>query len=346
MYVLVMGKRQGILKALKSLGVDYSIWPETGDQAITHIIAGTEKSVIPASQLRRELNARINPLTEVEKCADKLIMKRFLAQHSIAMTDFLPGHCDLKGKTILERLGTPVIAKPRKSSGGRGLTRVTNEADLKIYQNEDFIFEKQIKGTEGSVESFIKDQKVTFENITRYVHPGEANILPGDYSEDIKNQILNLNRKVISAMGIRWGMTHLEFYITQDKVLFGEIAIRPPGGYIMELIKKVYDFDPWQAFVNLELDIPSDFKMKPNGFAASLVIPRREGIVQSVSGLEAAEALPTLARLKIRVKPGDTLQKREGVSDSCGHALFYGENKAHVLADLEAARQIIQIKIK
>lgn len=53
-----------------------------------------------------------------------------------------------------------------------------------------------------------------------------------------------MNHQVIKALNIKWGLTHLEYYGDRNGELFGEIALRPTGGYIMELIKCAYDFDP------------------------------------------------------------------------------------------------------
>jgi hypothetical protein len=54
-----------------------------------------------------------------------------------------------------------------------------------------------------------------------------------------------LNDKILLEFGIDRGMTHAEFYITSNSPVFGELAIRPFGGYYMPLITKVYGFDAW-----------------------------------------------------------------------------------------------------
>ena len=56
----------------------------------------------------------------------------------------------------------------------------------------------------------------------------------------LKSKILKINDEVIKKFGVDRGMTHAEFYLTDHGPVFGEIAIRPPGGYYMELIEKVY----------------------------------------------------------------------------------------------------------
>ena len=48
------------------------------------------------------------------------------------------------------------------------------------------------------------------------------------------------------AMGDRPSMVDCTLFAG---LLFGEIALRPPGGYIMNAMHHAYGFDPWAAFV-------------------------------------------------------------------------------------------------
>src|SRR5690606_13667640 len=55
---------------------------------------------------------------------------------------------------------------------------------------------------------------------------------------------------LIDAFDIHYGMIHPEFFITEDdKISFGEVAARVPGGHIFELIRRAYGFDPFAGFV-------------------------------------------------------------------------------------------------
>src|SRR5690606_5219991 len=116
------------------------------------------------------------------------------------------------------------------------------------------VYESFINAPEGSIESFINNNEILFTNITEYYKKTQANLLPAPFSKDELQQIQNLNEDVISKLNIQWGMTHLEFYRHPNGLYFGEIALRPPGGHIMAILKTAYGFNAWEALLAVELN--------------------------------------------------------------------------------------------
>ena len=90
-------------------------------------------------------------------------------------------------------------------------------------------------------------------NVTEYHRIGHCNLVPAHYSEKELELIHELNRRVIKALKIKWGMTHLEYYLTDEGILFGEVALRPPGGHIMDCMSIAYDVNIWDHFIDVEL---------------------------------------------------------------------------------------------
>ncbi len=244
--------------------------------------------------------ARRNPHSTIVRCADKLKMKEYLSKKQVPMTDFLNSKNDLSKEEVFERLGSPIISKRRYSSGGRALEKITGKERLSANSKTGRILEKAIKGTEGSVESFILDGEIKFANITQYAELEAVNMVPADYDSEIIAEILNLNKKVIMDLKLDFGITHLEFYITQEGVLFGEIANRPPGGYIMNCLELAYGFNPWEKMVDVEIGKSPDFS-GPRQYAASIVVPKVKGEVGSIRGENEVKKLETLKKLKLKV---------------------------------------------
>lgn len=372
MFVLIMGHRRGISKALEKMQVPFGVWSPTapvnklktnhiitapfenskepalmairGLPAITHIIAGTEESVVPASKLRLWTGARRNNHTTVVRCADKLKMKEYLFEKEIPMTDFLNSKNNLSAEATFERLGSPVISKKRLSSGGRALERIKDKKALEDNQVTGRIFEKAITGTEGSIESFVLNGEILFTSITRYAELGSINIVPGDYPDYVLNEIKELNQKVLKALRLDFGITHLEFYVTKDGVLFGEVANRPPGGYIMDCIKLANDFSPWEKMVEVELGMTPNFDLCAGRYAASIVIPKTKGVVKSIKGEEAIRKLDAFHKMKLKIEIGNTVSARSGLDD-IGHVLFVAENQGKLHSDLESFQRLFQLEI-
>lgn len=366
MFVLMIGHRRGLQLALEKLSIPYAIWslkevknptkahklifrdyPETklvlnrflfDIPKVTHVIAGTEDAVFPASKIRIWLETRRNPLGIILRCTDKLAMKQYLQAKGIPMTPFVGGgEAQYRPDELFELLGAPVVTKPRKSSGSRGLKKVYHKEELAKEMNPEIILEKIIYGNEGSVESFIQDGKVLFSNVTEYYKLGHCNLLPSSYSESLKSQLLSLNLKVIQSLQIQWGMTHMEFYIDNDRVLFGEIALRPPGGYIMEALSSAYGQNFWEIFVKIELDIPVSRWPQASQYASSLIFHPGEGIVLDVQGENLLKKLASFKKCKLKVKAGDRIMRREGLGQDYGYAILVNSDLVVLKKDINTA---------
>ena len=372
--VLVMGYRQELCRTLERLGIPYVIWsgrklksdraclhthvgefPRNNNKIFgvlsklnqfgpfTHVIAGTEASVYPAAVARRILKAREASISVALRCHDKLQMKSYLFRHGIPMTDFVAGDDIDDTKAILQRLGVPLVIKERQESGGRGIRLVESEQDLIRYAGRRKIIEKFVSAPEASVESFVNKGKIQFESVTLYHKKRHANLVPGGLAPELQQALLVMNRDVISALKIRWGMTHMEAYLSDDGILFGEIALRPPGGYIMELISKAYDYSAWEALVHMELDLPFEFPDANSSQTAVYIIHPGGGTVEHIEQWEEIKDLPSIYRAKLKVKPGGVIGERIGVGEDAGYVLFSNRDREKLLADVEYVTDHLKI---
>ncbi len=364
--VLVVGYRSGISDALNRLGIAHAVWHNkplktqraflaviiqdfprsrahinaVGDLfaahgPFTHIIAGSEAAVYPASVLRRRLGARLSKDTIVLRCHDKLLMKEFLQARHIPMTDFLAGDPHHDPPDVFQRLGTPVVVKSRQESGGRRIVFATDHQTLRRHDNRNRLLERFIDAPEASVESFINDYQIQFESVTQYYVKGHVNVVPGVLTPAQRQLLLALNRQVIAALGINWGITHMEAYLSERGALFGEIALRPPGGYLMELISASYDFSSWDAMVAMELDLPFTFPQSPRQHNAACIFHPGPGVLQRVENWEQALALPGVYQSKLKLEAGAHIDRRTGVGEDIGYLLLGADSGAQLLADVD-----------
>ncbi len=235
-----------------------------------------------------------------------------------------------------------VHMKPFASAGtvGHRLLRSMADIDAKV-EDSDFpcMVESHLPGREFSCEAFINKGKIRFLNITEYVHLGYSNFIPeGHYLNSKRDLIHKHVQKMVDIFGIEYGMVHPEWFLTEnDELNFGETACRIPGGHILELCSKSYEFDALAAFVlchdpNIteeELDAifpPKDFKPK-NYNGNVMIYPQR----RQFSTLEIPEELneepyfvdhtlvPPLSTQKIS-------DDREGFGNHFGTINFRGED--------------------
>jgi biotin carboxylase len=374
--VLVIGPRRGLVDVLRRRGIPFSIWqkqttarwPDAEQQIAaplwnspakirqtirnefagircTHVIAGSEAAIYPAALARRLLGARRSATTTALRCRDKLAMKRYLSRFGIPMTKFLAESAATDAAGVFRALGSPVVRKSRKSSGGKTLQIIQREADLALQTGNRNILEQYVSAPEASIESFVNTGTVRFTNITAYHEKGFVNFVPAAFDAKRTAAIETLNRRVIEALKIRWGITHLEVYLAAGGLLFGEIALRPPGGYIMNAMRHAYDFNPWEAFVAMELDEAFAFPDRPAAYAAVEVLHPGAGTVTAVSGESRVREHPAIREFQLKIKPGDRIARREGVGQDTGYLLHVSATPAKRLALHNTFRKRFAIEV-
>jgi glutaredoxin len=374
-YILIIGYRQQLAKAIHKLGISYSIITEKALKSIplgvdevivtpfsefhseqgvkklnlkntpTHVIAGTEAGVFPAAILRRVYRARRSSKTLLTRCTDKTEMKRYLSKHDIPMAAFVNHKQGLTAEKIIKKLGLPVVVKDRNNSGGRNVVIAKTQQELESLLAPQRLYEQYISAAEGSIESFIQNGKIIFSNATEYHKIKISNIVPAGYAEDELEQIHILNQKVIKSLNIKWGLTHLEYYRDVNGTLFGEVALRPPGGYIMELIKRAYNIDPWDIFVKIELGLAIEsLPAKAVQYCGTVLLHPGEGIVKVVH-IPDIKQFPTLVKVNVKVKKGDTIKPRHGVGEDVGYCIFTAKNYAKINTDMLKMYEQSPVKI-
>jgi hypothetical protein len=361
MYVLLVGYRKQLAKALFTLGIPYSVWtdkslkasPPGVDRVFTakiprseanlaaslgelslrevpsHVIAGTEGAVFPCAVIRRHFNARHSPKTILTRCTDKVAMKQFLQRYGVPMTRFAVDTQNYSARDLVDLLGLPLVIKTRKGSGSRNLVIARSFEEVEENLGKSQIYEAFVDAPEGSVESFIHEGKILFSNVTDYYIKKHVNLVPAGYPSKEVDDILELNQIVIKALKIKWGMTHLEFYRTAGGILFGEIALRPPGGYIMELLGLTYDFDPWEAYVKIELGMETPLPHHVKQYSACHVLHPGEGKIVAIND-QNLRRFSTVQKIKIKASTGDVIPPRKGMGEDFGY-IMYGASTYHEL---------------
>ncbi len=370
--ILVVGYRQGLAQVLEQQSLDFILWsgkelknppafgqlvdlpwPSNPKQArelfpmikqrgpFQAIIAGTERSIPLVAALRRAFNLEKTTAMNLMRCHDKLLMKTFLKAHGIPLNPYLWGP-RLDANTIWQTLGSKIVCKDRSESGGRSIRIYTNKTDLQAeLAKKQRLFERFNPNPEYSVESFIQDGKIGFTNITQYYLRQHINLLPAVLPSSALATILALNEQVIRLLGLQRGMTHMELYLGPEGPVFGEIAIRPPGGYIMELLDLAYGISAWQCYLDIELGRRCAFPSQSLQAAAVHVLHPGRGIVRAIAGWPAVRRHPSVQRAKLKVAVGDSIKLRVGVGEDVGFVVQTGADVPTLIPAVEEIRQLL-----
>ncbi len=332
--------------AVNKSGLSEKLIEELSKHKIDRVIAGTEQAVLLGAHVREHLNLKRLAVDVTKRFHNKFIMKNFAREYSIPITNYKLIDAFTTADELEESLGLPLVIKPVDESGARDVKVARSLSEIEAFMEPGLLAEAFVEGSEVSVETFVQDGKPIFHNITEYLHQWKKSVAPAQLPDGLRSKILEINDKVIEKFGVDRGMTHAEFYLTKNGPIFGEIAIRPPGGYYMELIKKVYEFDSWKEYVNLCCEMSVSVNENPRGCAAVYMIHPGEGRIKSITGVEEIKAkISGIFDFSIRKKVGDVISSHESTSNEVGHILFWSETRGELDTSIEYIESTLKFEL-
>jgi hypothetical protein len=208
--------------------------------------------------------------------------------------------------------------------------------------------ESFVEGVECSIEAVIQNGKVLFQNITEYTEPKFANLVPVTFSVAIQHQISEFNKKIIAALGAKNGITYTEVFIqnfdsSDEKkinLVFGEMALRLPEGYITELLKLSYQKNFWQIWLDCFLENKTNMENIETHFYSGLrMFQPPAGTLKSIKAKELVKSIEELEEFVLSVKKGSCINQREGIRQNVGHIVIKGKESRDIKSLLEEVKQ-------
>lgn len=195
---------------------------------------------------------------------DKSLMKRRAQLGGIRVGIFEEAHerddvarfLKRVNQTLLKLDGDPndpIHIKAFDKAGCLGHRVIRTPDEIDTIPDEDFplLMESHLDGWEFAVEAWIHNGKIRFLNISEYVTLGYSVFVPATpelerYRPEITRQV----EKLIKTFDIEFGFVHPEYFVTSDgEMYFGEVAYRPPGFKVFELLERTYGFNAYHALV-------------------------------------------------------------------------------------------------
>ncbi|MBI2380356.1 MAG: ATP-grasp domain-containing protein [Gammaproteobacteria bacterium] len=310
------------------------------------VLAASERTVRAAAWLRRQFQLPGAGELEALLATDKLAMKAALKAAGLPVADFIATTETTSGQALAQRLGLPLVLKEQRGYGGRGTRMIHRAEEVPESVPAHWLAERVIEGVELSVESFVQDGQIRFAHISEYFMPRFCSVSPNRLDADSERALLALNRGAIAALGLSRGLTHLEAFVTRQGPVFGEIALRPPGGHLMNVMARAYGFDPWAAWLRLELGEPLSLSAVPLCHAAVYLLhPGGPGRLAAVRGWEAARTAPGVVEAELHVHAGSLIAEREGSGQESGYLLATGASREAALCAVLAARRELDFQL-
>jgi biotin carboxylase len=260
------------------------------------IVALEEFDVVIAALARDHLCMLGMSSNTAKTFRDKLSMSVTARAAGINVPDFVPAINHEEINEYLERVPPPWVLKPRSDVSAIGIRKLENAAEAwsaieELNQRESLrerasyhLIARFVPGEVFHVDSLVHQKKVAFAGVNKYgrpplqvAHGGGAYVsqtIAHDSAE--KKKLLEINRRLIKAMGLESGATHAEFIKseTDGEFYFLEIAARVGGAYIADVLEAASGINLWREWARLEIDAAADtrLKLKPRKEHAGIIL--------------------------------------------------------------------------
>lgn len=293
---------------------------------------------------------------------DKALMKRRAQLGGIRVGIFEEAHdredvirfLKRVNQTLLKLDGDPndpIHLKAFDKAGclGHRVIRTPDEVDTIPDEEFPVLMESHLDGWEFAVEAWVHNGKIRFLNISEYVTLGYSVFVPATPElEKHRAAITKEIEKLIKAFDIEFGFIHPEYFVTSDgEMYFGEVAYRPPGFKVFELIERVYGFNAYQAMVlafdpkTTEGEVQDFFPREltdASGYAGCFGVYPRRRVVTRLEIPEETEDHPYFESHELFAPLEQTVTKRTAFGTHWGLVYFFGEDP-HQMRDLLKAQE-------
>ena len=230
---------------------------------------------------------------------DKLLMKEAVAAHGVPTPEFTRPRSAAEAERFAERVGYPVVVKPRRGYASKGVQLVHDAAGLRRaaaeWDPDDVLVESFTRGDVLHIDGFMRDGEVLFVQASRYLNNclSFQDTLPLgsvqlDRETDEHARLARFTERVVGALpGVDFSPFHLEVFRKPDSgdLEFCEIACRLGGAHIMEALAYSTGVNPAWLWIRHQIglvdgaEVPLTDTGRRYGW---LLIPPRKGRLTAV----------------------------------------------------------------
>lgn len=281
---------------------------------------------------------------------DKALMKRRAQLGGIRVGIFEEAHDKADVVRFLKRVNQtllkldgdpndPIHMKAFDKAGCLGHRVVRTPDDVDNIPDSEFpaLLESHLDGWEFAVEAWIHKGKIRFLNISEYVTLGYSVFVPATPElESWRPRIIQEIEKLIKTFDIEFGFIHPEYFVTNDGAMyFGEVAYRPPGFNVFELMERAYGFNAYQGLVlafdpkTTDEEIEAFFPeavVDAKGHAGCFGVYPRRRVVNALEIPQETENHPYFEFHELSAPLEQKVTKRNAFGTHWGLVYFFGED--------------------
>lgn len=274
---------------------------------VDRLEATIESHTMPAAMVREATGIPGTSVHTTWLCRDKPSMKEALRQVGVPTAASTAASSVAEVRQFAERIGYPLILKPRDGAGAAGTSRVDDDSELAAALaafgpgTHSIAVEEFIEGHEGFYDTLTVDGRVAVDFACHYF-PGVLEAMRTRWISPVYlttnrieggglyDEIRELGQRVVTALGLGTSATHMEWFHGPKGLKFSEIGARPPGVGCYDLYSAGNDMDAYRAWA--DAIVHSQVFTRPSRSHSAGIIalrPDRDGRITGYSGLEEVE---------------------------------------------------------
>lgn len=337
-------------------------------QPVNAILAVDDSGALVAAQASEQLGLPHNSPLAAEAARDKYQMRTFMSRGGVPCPVFRLFSTADDPQTVAAQVDYPCVVKPLTLNGSRGVIRADNPAEFvaaaqrlgrmlaefaplgvaKPYLVEDFI-----PGFEVALEGMLDQGRLTvlalfdkpdpldgpFFEETIYVTPSR---LPSATQQAIADCVA----LAAQSLGLQGGPVHAELRVNERGPWMLEVAGRSIGGLCSQTLRFDLDVSLEELILRQACGLPLPPTQREQRASGVMMIPiPGPGILQRVSGIEQAKAVPLIEGVEITAKLNYPLVPLPEGESYLGFIFARGETPAAVEAALRSAHAELHFTI-
>ena len=355
----------------------YTVMEAVRGQDVAGILALGDRPAAAAAFTARGLGIRYNHPAAVEACRSKLRMKEVFRDAGLNVPWFQKLPIDPTPEPSLLGISYPCVLKPLSLSASQGVVRANNREEFlagaarvrRLLQSAEILATREANLDQMLVEGYIPGREVAVEGL---LTDGELRVLavfdkpdplegpyfeetiyvtPSRLLESVQGDIEKCARDAVRALGLSHGPIHAEFRINEQGVWPIEVAPRPIGGLCARSLR--FSFPGETEPIGLEellvrhaLELPGwNSPREPIASGVMMIPVPKTGILEAISGADAARSIPGITELTITARLHDAIVAWPEGSSYLGFLFARGHTPEGVEQALRHAHQKLSFRI-
>jgi biotin carboxylase len=297
----------------------------------------------------------------VRRCQEKDAMRAAYAAAGVAVPPFAACASLDDARAFARANGWPLVVKPARGWGQRGVACVESETELvRAYEearahSATVVVEAWLEGREYSVNGWIEDGRLVSYCVTeRITVPGKrplgvmiAEAYASGLSREDEARVVEEARRGAAALGHLRGPCYSQVVLGARGCFLFETAARLGGGFDADVTKLASGVDLYARLLGVAIGDASLERSGGSGATHGGAIAKfsvaRPGLVRAVSGVDAARAVDGVDDAEVFVPVGGRVYPLTDSAKRAAYVLAHGATRADATARADAALACLRI---